>query len=120
MNTPTNRKVLYALILTIVAVLAVGVNSILYANHEANKAQRAAAANTELQLQNLCGFVVVIDDAYTQTPPATPGAIRFAAEIHHLRSALHCDQHSPPGVSAPASASASAAPVPTPDASTPS
>jgi hypothetical protein len=107
-----NRTVLYALAVCIVAVLGVGVNDVLYTQRETRAAERRAEATAEANLRNLCGFVVVIDDAYAKVPPAGDAARRFAEEIHRLRSALHCDQHPSPVVSDTGPVFSSPAPTP--------
>lgn len=93
MRAPVNRTVLYGLVLCVVAVLAVGVNSVLYTNREVAKAEASAVASLRL----MCGWVVIVDDAQQRTPPATDVGRQFAAELHRFREALHCDQQPRPG-----------------------
>jgi hypothetical protein len=111
---PRNRTILYALILTFVATIAVGVNSVVYANHEGRRAQHAAEASAATNLAIMCGAYVLLDQLYTAMPPTTQVGTRFAAEVHHIVIALHCDQHQSPITSLSPSVTPSA---PTPAAS---
>jgi Flp pilus assembly pilin Flp len=78
-NQPANKAVIYALILTLIAVLAVGAMSIVYANHVATASNR-----------NWCSLVVTLDDAYRQQPPQSDLGRKIAADMHQLRARLHC------------------------------
>jgi hypothetical protein len=79
MRQPVNRSVLYAVMTLLVAVLAVGVNSIWYANRVAQQSNH-----------NWCDLITAMDDAYRQTPPASPLGRKLAADMHNLRQRLGC------------------------------
>lgn len=40
--------------------------------------------------REICGLIVVLDDAYRETPPATPVGQHVADEIHRYRLRLGC------------------------------
>lgn len=79
MQTPVSRTVLYALIGTLIAVLAVGVNSVVYPQRVAERINH-----------QWCSLIGGLDDGYRKQPPATAAGKQFATEIHQLRLSLGC------------------------------
>lgn len=79
MNAPANKKVLYLAILALVAAVAVGVNSIVYANSVERQSNR-----------NWCDLVTRLDDAYQQNQPTSDLGRQIAADMHNLRVRLGC------------------------------
>lgn len=85
MTTPVAvpRRVIVALIVVFLSVVAVGAGSMLYADY----------VNRESN-QRWCGLVVTLDDAYRQSPqqPTTPIGKRIAEEMRKLRDGFGCER----------------------------
>lgn len=92
MNQPVNRAVLYALIVTLIAVIAVGINSVLYANYASDKAIARSNANIQKSEQIWCDLLVSMDNGYKHNPPTTQDGKAFALKIHDLRIKFHCQE----------------------------
>lgn len=90
MDAPTNRKVLYAAILAIILAIAVGVNSVLYAQDQGHRAQRAAEQSALREQQQICQIIDVLDAFYQKSPPANRDGQALAKAIHNYRVALGC------------------------------
>ena len=79
MNGAKTRVGLYGLILLFFTVIAVGINSIWYANHVQRQNN-----------QKWCSLVSTMDDAYRQQPPTSPTGRKIAADMHALRREFGC------------------------------
>jgi len=94
MDTPTNRKVLYALLVTFVVVLAVGVNSVIYANSVANRSekasQKAAAEALQQSEQAWCSIINLFDNTYTTQPPTTDAGKLLQKYFKNLKERYKC------------------------------
>jgi nitrate reductase assembly molybdenum cofactor insertion protein NarJ len=77
--THVSRSTWYILVAIYVSMFAMGVATLLYANHVATENSR-----------KWCHLLVTLDEAYQQTPPQSPAGRRVADDIHHLRTDLHC------------------------------
>jgi hypothetical protein len=64
----------WALLLVFVAILAVGVGSMIYSNHTAAASQR-----------QWCDLLLAFDDAYREVPPQTPAGVKIAERLAELR-----------------------------------
>jgi hypothetical protein len=73
------RKLTYGLVLALVAVLGVGVNSVVYPNNVARHINH-----------EWCDLIGGLDNSYQRTPPPTAAGRQFAAQIHELRRRLGC------------------------------
>lgn len=74
-----DRTVTYLLVVTLIAAILAGVNSIWYANRVAHQSNR-----------NWCSLVATLDDAYQMQPPTTATGRQLAGDVHSLRRALGC------------------------------
>lgn len=54
------------------------------------KVDHAAEARNQQRVREICGLLVVLDDAYGQTPPTTQLGRNIADEIHRYRQRLGC------------------------------
>lgn len=72
-------KAIYAAIVIFVTLLSITLGNIWYTNHVADERAR-----------EICGLIVVLDDAYRQTPPQTALGQHVAAEMHAYRLRLGC------------------------------
>lgn len=90
MHTPVNRTVLYALVITMLLVLAVGVNSVVYANSVGRKAERTSNETVAKSQQAWCAVINTLDEAYKQIPPTTQFGRQLADSIHNLKAQYHC------------------------------
>lgn len=80
------RGRVYAAVVVFVTLVAVAIGNVAYTNHVD---QRAEQRNLE-RTREICGLIVVLDDAYRQTKPTTPLGQNIADEIHHYRQRLGC------------------------------
>ncbi len=87
MRTPVNRTVLYLVLVTMLAAIAAGVNSVLYAN----RVGRVAEQHADQDARKLCAIVVTLDNAYRQIPPTTAIGRQLADGMRRLRHDLGCD-----------------------------
>lgn len=72
--------------LLIVIVLAVGVNSIVYANYVGRRSEDQGRQN----IQNFCTLMIVLDDAYQAATPTTEVGKKVRDAVHTLRIQLGC------------------------------
>jgi len=77
------RRLGYALLAAVILALAVGVGSVLASRRYA----REAVSESE---RKLCAMVILNDDTYRQTPPATEAGQAIAKNFRDLRAALGC------------------------------
>lgn len=86
-TTTLDRRVIYSLIAMIVGLfLGVGL-SIGYSAQAVNSAKTTAFKNQ----QQICGIIVILDNAYQTTPPTTPLGRKLADAMHAYREFLGCD-----------------------------
>lgn len=76
----------WIIVCLMVAVMVVGVNSIVYANYIGRKAEQHAQQN----VQDFCTLMIVLDDAYQSAAPTTPVGQRVRDAVHLLRRQLGC------------------------------
>jgi hypothetical protein len=55
-----------------------------------NKVDHAAEERNQQRARDICGLLVVLDDAYKQLPPTTQLGRNIADEIHRYRVKLGC------------------------------
>lgn len=80
------RDVVYAALACFAAVISLAVAGILYTNHVASQSEH----HDQERARQICGLIVVLDDAYRQTPPTTEVGRHVAAELHTYRVGLGC------------------------------
>lgn len=76
----------YAAVVVFVTMVVLAIGNWAYTNYVDRQAERR---NVD-RAREICGLIVVLDDAYAVTPPATPVGQHLAAEIHRYRVALGC------------------------------
>lgn len=54
------------------------------------KVDHAAEARNQQRAREICGLIVVLDNAYQQTQPSTPLGQNIADEVHRYRQRLGC------------------------------
>lgn len=79
-------RTVYAAVVVFVTLVAVSLLNVAYTNHVDRQAEQR---NIE-RVREICGLIVVLDDAYQQTPPATSVGRNVADEIHRYRERLGC------------------------------
>lgn len=72
-------KLIYAAVVVFATFTALAVLNVWYVNRVDRESSR-----------EICGLLVVLDDAYAQTPPTTPVGRNIADEIHRYRQKLGC------------------------------
>jgi hypothetical protein len=91
-KSPINRTLLYLVILALVASVAVGANSIIYANGVGRRSERHAEelnAKTDKEVRNFCTLLRTLDSAYNGTvKPTTDLGRTVAKNVGDLRQAL--------------------------------
>jgi hypothetical protein len=87
----------YAITVAFVACLVVAIASVGYASwvndqsqQRAEKGQAELATAQAQQRAALCGMVVLMDDAYSKTPPTTAAGRNLADAIAVARMRLNC------------------------------
>lgn len=80
------QKLVYALIVVFVTSFALAVANVLYTNHVNGQAEH----RNQQRAREICGLIVVLDDAYRQNPPTTELGRHIAAEMHTYRVGLGC------------------------------
>lgn len=73
-----NRRV-WLVAVGIVALIGLGVTNVLYIDHVDRESARG-----------ICGLIVVLDEAYSRTPPTTDLGRTIAQEMHAYRRRLGC------------------------------
>lgn len=77
---------MYAALVVFVTLVVGAVGNWAYIQHVDRQAERR---NVE-RAREICGLIVVLDNAYQQTPPTTPVGRNLADEIHRYRVRLGC------------------------------
>lgn len=72
-------KLIYAAVVVFVTFIALMLANVWYVN----RVDRDSA-------RQICGLLIVLDDAYGQTPPQTQLGRNIAEEIHRYRQRLGC------------------------------
>lgn len=80
------KDVIYALLTCFVAFVGLAISGLVYINHVQDQGDRRNAARA----REICGLIVVLDDAYRQNPPTTELGRHIAAEMHTYRVGLGC------------------------------
>lgn len=76
----------YAAVVVFVTLLVLGVGNWAYIQHVDHQAEQR---NVD-RAREICGLIVVLDDAYQQTKPTTQLGKNVAGEIHAYRVRLGC------------------------------
>lgn len=80
------RDVVYALMACFVLIVALGVGNVLYTDHVEQQAEQ----RNQARAREICGLIVVLDDAYRSSPPTTELGRHIATEVHTYRLGLGC------------------------------
>jgi hypothetical protein len=86
----SRQPVWYIVAAIAASMLAVSLAGITYTNHVQRQADRRHDQIVRQSEQKWCSFVVVLDDAWSSTPPQSPLGRQVAATLHKLRSDFGC------------------------------
>lgn len=84
------RKDAYFWLIMVVTVIFAAAGSILISvgvNHRSIERERAARQATE---RAFCGIIILLDDSYSKTPPATAAGRELARAVSNARAVNHC------------------------------
>lgn len=76
----------YAAVVVFATLVILAVGNWAYIQHVDHQAEQRNVQRA----REICGLIVVLDDAYRATPPTTPVGQHLADEIHRYRVALGC------------------------------
>lgn len=77
------------ILLMFLAIILLGVNTVVYANHVGQKSDRHAEQlnqKTDQEVANFCELLTALDSAYQSTPPQSDLGRRVADAMHRLKT----------------------------------
>ena len=80
------RARVYAAVVVFVTLVVLGLGNWAYIRH----VDQVAEERNVQRAREICGLIVVLDDAYRETPPTTALGRNVALEIHAYRARLGC------------------------------